>query len=390
MPNKVILHLDCRLYWKSEVANHEERYFVKANLWRDLWPTEVAKILKKAQPGNRYRFSFPPGTLIPKRDEAEIRRAAPIRFRTQKVGDIPRLGRFYPRGVFNLPGFYNADIRPTRIIKLTEEVMVLDLNHPLAGQPLELEIEVLDIIRGGEERGGRVRDWGEILTDGPGIQARFGKTPTDFGGPKAQRRADNRPDAEFYSQPQGRLPIDEKAADLILEINRRILPDGPILELFSLSESFLPEGKKITGVSPSRAAVAGNPKLEKKIIQDLNQDPRLPFEGESFEAVVLNLSLPYLLDPGKIAKEVARVLKPKGVFLLTFTDRFLAPRATELWIDLHPFERMGYALEHLLATGAFKDLNTYSARGFPRPVSDVLFPERQEADPVFAVWGRRL
>ncbi len=388
MPIKTIQYLDCHLYWQSEYARHEERYLVKANLWRDLWPQEVAQALTGAKAGDRFHFIFPPGSLVPKRDEAEIRKASPKRFKEHQVGDRPRLGRFYPRGVFNLIGFFGADIRPTRIIKLTEDVMVLDLNHPLADRELKLEIEVLEVVSRGEERGGRVRDWIEILLDGPGIQARWKDTPTDFGGPKAQRRTDPTPDCQFYSRPGVSPPIDQKAASLIRELLEKVLPPGPVLELFCPGQSLVPPGYPVVALSPCQPQV--KPGGEERIIQDLNKDPRLPFKDGSFAAAVINLTLPYLLRPFALAREVARVLKPKGVFIMTFTDRYLPTRATELWIDLHPFERMGYALEILLESGSFGHLETYSARGFPRPAHDPLFPQRREADPVFAVWGKRL
>ena len=41
----------------------------------------------------------------------------------------------------------------------------------------------------------------------------------------------------------------------------------------------------------------------------------LPFENESFDAVVMNAVLKHIPDVGKAFSEVARVLKPGGVFI---------------------------------------------------------------------------
>jgi len=46
-------------------------------------------------------------------------------------------------------------------------------------------------------------------------------------------------------------------------------------------------------------------------------------------------------------------------------------------------------LEYFLGTGGFKDLQTYSIRGLPRPHDDKYFPELLFSDPVYAVWERK-
>jgi hypothetical protein len=51
---------------------------------------------------------------------------------------------------------------------------------------------------------------------------------------------------------------------------------------------------------------------------------------------------------------------------------------------------MGLVLEYFRRSGRFGDLQTYSFRGLPRPRGDAYYPELMFADPVYAVWGRRL
>ena len=50
---------------------------------------------------------------------------------------------------------------------------------------------------------------------------------------------------------------------------------------------------------------------------------------------------------------------------------------------------MGLVLEYYLETGVYRNLQTYSARGWPRPETDRYYPEMLMADPVYAVWGQR-
>jgi hypothetical protein len=45
-------------------------------------------------------------------------------------------------------------------------------------------------------------------------------------------------------------------------------------------------------------------------------------------------------------------------------------------------------LEYFLRSGSYEHLHTFSARGWPRPVSDRYFPQVPLSDPVYAVWGQ--
>ena len=50
---------------------------------------------------------------------------------------------------------------------------------------------------------------------------------------------------------------------------------------------------------------------------------------------------------------------------------------------------MGMVLEYFLGAGGFKNLQTYSIRGLPRPLDDKYFPDLIYSDPVYAVWGQK-
>ena len=81
------------------------------------------------------------------------------------------------------------------------------------------------------------------------------------------------------------------------------------------------------------------------------------------------------------------MLKPGGIFVLTFSDRWFPPKAIRIWSEIHPHERMGLVLEYFLRSGGFRDLGTYSMRGLERPLADRYIHRTPDSDPVYAVWG---
>jgi hypothetical protein len=50
---------------------------------------------------------------------------------------------------------------------------------------------------------------------------------------------------------------------------------------------------------------------------------------------------------------------------------------------------MGMVLEYFLKSGQYRDLETYSVQGLPRPENDKYFGRVLYADPVYAIWGRK-
>jgi SAM-dependent methyltransferase len=132
-----------------------------------------------------------------------------------------------------------------------------------------------------------------------------------------------------------------------------------------------------------------NQQLHDFAVHDLNENLILPFKSDHFDVVVNTVSIEYLIDPLKIFSEVARVLKPDGYFVITFSNRWFPTKAVKIWKEIHEFERMGLVLEYFIRSGRFKDLHTYSIRGLPRPHNDKYYPDLRYSDPVYAVWGRK-
>jgi SAM-dependent methyltransferase len=165
-----------------------------------------------------------------------------------------------------------------------------------------------------------------------------------------------------------------------------------VLDLMSSWVSHLDgiaDSTRVSGLGMNAAELAGNPQLVDYAVLDINRETRLPYADGSFDVVVCSVSVEYLAFPFDVFAEVARVLKPGGQCIVTFSDRWFPPKVIGLWTELHPFERMGLVLEYFRRTRQFADMTTESWRGWPRPENDKYYPRRRTADPVFAVSGQR-
>ena len=116
----------------------------------------------------------------------------------------------------------------------------------------------------------------------------------------------------------------------------------------------------VTGLGMNKEEMEENPHIQSYIIHDLNKNPTLPFEDKVFDAVVNTVSIEYLIHPLKVLEEVRRTLKPGGIFVITFSNRYFPKKAINLWTQLHPLERLGWVL-HLLRNANFSG-TVYSCR----------------------------
>jgi SAM-dependent methyltransferase len=187
--------------------------------------------------------------------------------------------------------------------------------------------------------------------------------------------------------------IESTAIEMVKNTYGRFLRDDmQVLDLMSSWTSHLPENlrlKRLVGLGLNDRELKENPRLTEFVVQDLNANSMLPFESHCFDAVLCTVSIEYLIDPLAVFTEVSRVLRPDGYFIVTFSNRWFPTKAIRIWQELHEFERRGMVLEYFLRSGGFKDCQTYSIRGLPRPHDDKYYPKLAYADPVYAVWGQK-
>ena len=386
------------LKWKSDSVLHTDAYQAsQINIWRDYFPPLLLENLRGKQAGESFEISFRSDDLLPHFNGQGTLKIKSTQFditRAKIPMGPPALGRFYPRGILrDVAGVFKANVQPFRCVNLNNGHITVDLNHPLAGRDIVLSGVVGKVDGKESERGGSSVDWMDVLTDGPGMQGRWNKQETDFFSAEALSREDARPDSHFYKEPRLVQHIDDTAIEVIKNTYGRFLKDGmDVLDLMSSWTSHLPDGLKLghaAGLGLNYRELNKNNRLSKTVVQDLNQNPQLPFNSESFDAVVCTVSVEYLNNPAAVFEEVARVLRRDGYFIVTVSNRWFPTKAIRIWKELHEFERMGLVIEYFMRSKGFKNLQTYSIRGLPRPHDDRYFPDLLYSDPVYAVWGQK-
>jgi SAM-dependent methyltransferase len=181
------------------------------------------------------------------------------------------------------------------------------------------------------------------------MQVAYPGVPTDFYTPYPLRRRNDASDADYYRVPRLVAHLDATAIAQVTALHGRLLVPGTrVLDLMSSWASHLPPALHsctVTGLGMNEQELQANDRLAKWLVHDLNLKPSLPFDHGQFEAVVCTASIEYLTRPREVMTEISRVLKPGGVFVTTFSDRWFPGKEIEAWSDLHRFERLGYVLD---------------------------------------------
>lgn len=199
--------------------------------------------------------------------------------------------------------------------------------------------------------------------------------------PDASAKRDTAPDAQFYAAPRFVAHIDARAIAAVTDLYRRRLPPGgDLLDLMSSWISHLPDEVtygRVTGLGMNAAELDANPRLDRRLVQDLNADSALPIGDGSLDAAVLCVSVQYLQRPVEVFRDVARTLRPGAPFVATFSDRCFPTKAVAIWTALDGADQG--RLVSLYLTRA----------GFERIEAVQLLERDRGGDPLWAVIGFR-
>ncbi|TXG61549.1 hypothetical protein EZV62_012912 [Acer yangbiense] len=200
------------------------------------------------------------------------------------------------------------------------------------------------------------------------------------------QRFDETSDLTFYETPRFVTHIDDPAIAALTKYYSEVFPPSntpgiSILDMCSSWVSHYPPGYKqdrIVGMGMNEEELKRNPVLTEYIVQDLNSNPKLPFEDNSFDVITNVVSVDYLTKPMEVFKEMCRILKPGGLAIMSFSNRCFWTKAISIWTST------GDA-EHVMIVGAY----FHYARGFEPPQAVDISPNPGRSDPMYIVYSRK-
>lgn len=207
-------------------------------------------------------------------------------------------------------------------------------------------------------------------------------------------RADEAPDPNFYSAERMVEHLDSTALKTVEELIGGLASEASpsVLDLMASWDSHLPEflrPSRVVGLGLNQAELDANEALTERVIHDLNADPRLPFPDASFDLVLNVVSVEYLTRPAEVFQEVGRVLKPGGLFLVIFSNRWFPPKVVRVWEDSSEHERVGLVEEFFREGQLFTEAELFVSMGLPRPDGDRYLDTGVPSDPVFALFAEK-
>jgi SAM-dependent methyltransferase len=194
-------------------------------------------------------------------------------------------------------------------------------------------------------------------------------------------RADPGPDPAFYRPLRLVTHIDDDAiaavGALYDELAIGAAGDGDVLDLMSSWVShFTEQPRNLTVLGMNDDELAANPQAQARVVHDLNADPVLPFPDDSFDAAVCCVSVDYLVQPVEVFGDVARVVRPGGRFVCTFSNRCFPTKAIRGWLYSSDAEHGEIVAEYFRRAG-----------GYDEPVIERRTPDGHHGDPLWAVWA---
>ncbi len=193
-------------------------------------------------------------------------------------------------------------------------------------------------------------------------------------------RTDPAPDTAFYAPDRFVTHIDQGAIAAVGALYDELQIDGEVLDLMSSWVShFRSAPRRLVVLGMNHRELEANEQAAATVVHDLNADPSLPFDDECFDDAVCCVSVDYLVQPIEVFREVARVLRPGGRFVLTFSNRLFPTKAIRGWLVSDDDTHVDIVIEYFRRAGGFGSAEA----GLRTALSS-------GGDPLWAVWAPRL
>jgi SAM-dependent methyltransferase len=192
-------------------------------------------------------------------------------------------------------------------------------------------------------------------------------------------RVDETDDSVFYEPPRFVTHIDDDAIAAVGDLYDELHIDGDVLDIMSSWVSHFhtpPRHLRVLGMN--ELELRANAAAAEHIVHDLNIDPRIPLPAESVDDAVCCVSVDYLTRPVEVFRDTARVLRPGGRLVCTFSNRLFATKAVRGWLYGSDEDRCAIVAEYFRRSLVFAS-----------PTVSRRTPVEHRGDPLFAVWATR-
>lgn len=178
--------------------------------------------------------------------------------------------------------------------------------------------------------------------------------------PRDFKRRDESVDSNFYDEPRLVYHIDEGAVESLRKYYSIIFRESmTYLDICSSWVSHYPTDLRMhrsIGLGMNEIELKQNPELTEIIVHDLNVNPVIPLESTSVDYVTCVVSIDYLIHPLEILREVHRVLKTGGVFVISQSNRCFPSKAINIWLRTDDMGHLSIIRDYFHFAGGFKNV----------------------------------
>lgn len=204
-------------------------------------------------------------------------------------------------------------------------------------------------------------------------------------------KLDDTDDTLFYDAPRFVTHVDQGFIQQLTELYRsRLKPNTRIFDMMSSWVSHLPEEiefAQVEGHGLNAEELARNPRFDHYFVQNFNQNPKLPLEDQSVDAVLNTVSVQYVQYPEAIFTEIHRILKPGGIAIVSFSNRMFYQKAIAAWRDGSEASRVELVKRYFKAVPGFTEPEVVAQQS-PMPSLFQMFG-MPGGDPFYAVIASR-
>jgi len=170
-----------------------------------------------------------------------------------------------------------------------------------------------------------------------------------------RKKLDESNDEVFYSDPKFVYHLDANFRQNLSDLyESEIANFSTVLDLMSSWDSHLPKGKKykkVIGHGLNKKELEKNKIFDTYWIQNFNLEQKIPLDNESIDYCLMVAAWQYLQYPENLTREISRILRNKGKFIIAFSNRAFWHKAPNIWTSSTEEERVIYVRKVLISNG---------------------------------------